>query len=253
MRPVAADEWRSPVARTEPDGVDRDLHRLAAELHDGLSQELFAAELDLHELRCLPDLPPAAREVLDRVGLRLSTGARQLRAALLATLDPEYVGEAGPAVAEGVQELMDSFVLTHRIAASLQVNGDGPDPGGTAGRVLLRTVREGLANVAKHAGASRVDVALHRDQRWWGIAICDDGSGDPEFIRTEVAAARSFGLCSIRTDAARIGGRLTVDAAGEGRGVRLCVQVPAGPAPDPTQPDTESGDLHRDESGSRGR
>jgi NarL family two-component system sensor histidine kinase LiaS len=228
------------VARAEPDGGGRPLHRLAAELHDGLSQELFAAELDLHELRCLPDLPPAARELVERVGLRLSTGARQLRAVLLATLDPEPAGEAVTAVAQGVQDLLDSFVRTHPIATSLQVTGEGPAPGATAGQVLLRAVREGLANVAKHAGATRIDVVLHREQRWWSVAICDDGSGDPEFIRTEVAAARSFGLCSVRTDAARIGGRLTVDTSGECRGVRLCVQVPAG-----LESDTEPDDQHR--------
>lgn len=113
-------------------------------------------------------------------------------------------------------------------------------------------MREGLANVAKHAGASRVDVVLHRDERWWEVAICDDGSGDPEFIRTAVAAARSFGFCSIRTDAACIGGRLTVDAPGECSGVRLRVQVPAGTAP-AAEPDPEPGERRRGESGSRGR
>jgi signal transduction histidine kinase len=201
---------------------------LAAQLHDGLSQELFAAELDLHELCCLPDLSPAARELAERIGRRLSVGARQLRAVLLSTLELDQAGDPAPAVAEGIAELLACFARTHPIRSSLQVEGAGPDPDAAAARVLLRAVREGLANVAKHARASRVEVVLHREERRCTVEIADDGSGDPAVVRSQLAAAQSFGLCSVRTDAARVGGRFGVDAAPVWGGVRLCVEVPVG-------------------------
>jgi signal transduction histidine kinase len=211
-----------------PAGAGRSLAQLAAELHDGLSQELFAAELDLHELRCLPGLTQEAREVVERIGRRLSAGAHQLRSVLLSTLEGEQSGDPVPAVAEGAQDLIDRFVRAHSIRAELAVTGEGPVPTASAARLLLRAVREGLANVAKHAGAARVEVLLRRDERWWTVVVCDDGSGDPESVRSQVAAARSFGLCSLRTDAARVGGRLTLDTAEGLGGVRLTVRVPAG-------------------------
>jgi signal transduction histidine kinase len=56
-----------------------DVRALAEALHDGLSQQLFAAELDLHELRGRTDLPEDVRAVLERLGDRLTMGARRRR------------------------------------------------------------------------------------------------------------------------------------------------------------------------------
>ena len=114
---------------------------------------------------------------------------------LLSTLDGEQSGDPVPAVAEGAQDLIDRFVRAHSIRAELTVTeGDGPVPtAAAAARLLLRAVREGLANVAKHAGASRVEVILvRRDERWWTVEVCDDGSGDAgRSVRSWPRLARS--------------------------------------------------------------
>jgi signal transduction histidine kinase len=212
-----------------------DVRALAEALHDGLSQQLFAAELDLHELRGRTDLPDDVRVVLDRLGTRLTVGAQQLRAALLSVLAAEP-GEYRPcrptALPDAVHELTDAFAACQpTVATSVRVSGDGPEPDQAVGRVLLRAVREGLANVAKHAGAHRVLVVLRRERTSCTVEVHDDGCGDPAELRDSAAQLRSFGLYSLMGDAARVGGRLAVTSSPELSGILLAATVPvAAPA-----------------------
>jgi signal transduction histidine kinase len=208
-----------------------DVRMLAEALHDGLSQQLFAAELDLHELRGRTDLPEEVRVVVNRLGDHLTLGSRQLREALLSVLVATPVPCPPIALPDALRELTDAFARAQPgLATAVQVTGDGPEPEQGAGRVLLRSVREGLANVAKHAGAGRVLVVLRRDRTCCTVEVHDDGDGDPVALAAVAAQLRSFGLYSLMGDAAGVGGRLAVSASPVLCGVLLAVTVPvAGP------------------------
>ncbi|MGQ0845113.1 MAG: sensor histidine kinase [Sporichthyaceae bacterium] len=218
-------------------GASAELHELASVLHDGLSQELFAAELDLHELRCRTELPPDVRELVERIDLRLRAGSAQLRSALIGVLAPAPFGASGEqaptlapaeALAADVETMAQEFAGRHGIATALNVGGSGTSIEDRPARVLRRAVQEGLANVGKHAAASRVQLALHRGRRWWTVQIDDDGAGDPAHVRSSAAQIRSFGLSSLDTDIARVGGRLVIAEAPRLGGLRLHVAVPIG-------------------------
>lgn len=206
------------------------VHELKVALHDGLSQELFAAELDLHGLRCRTDLPPDVREIVDRIEARVRAGSAQLRSALL-SVDapcPDIAGEPALVLLADTEALLSQFADRHRIATALHIGGAGTRIDDRAARVLRRAVQEGLANVGKHAAASQVQLALHRGRRWWSVQVDDDGAGDPEAVRCSAAQVRSFGLSSLHADATRVGGRLRIAAAPLLGGVRLEVAVPVG-------------------------
>jgi signal transduction histidine kinase len=208
------------------------VHLLAAELHDGVSQQLFAAELDVHELRCTPGLDPEIRQILDRLALRLETGSRELRSALFRMLESEREQEESAPLGDRVRVTVDDFRAREGVTATLRVQGAGPEPSPAAARLLLRTVREGLANVIKHAQATEVLVVLRCGRRWWTAEVHDDGSGDPQAVRDCAAQATSFGLFSLVSDTSRVGGRFWVSEAPGLGGVRLSVSVPVG-APEP--------------------
>jgi signal transduction histidine kinase len=208
-------------------GLLPDVRKLAEQLHDGLSQQLFAAELDLHELRSRNDLPDEVRATLDRLGERLTEGNRQLREALLSVLAAEATDAPLAPLPDALTELTDAFAAGRPgVATSVQVTGEGPEPDLPAGQVLLRTVREGLANVTKHAGAARVLVVLRRGRACWTVEVHDDGCGDPAELRASAEQLRSFGLYSLMGDAARVGGRLALAASPELAGILLAVTVP---------------------------
>lgn len=228
-RSVVASALGSPASPTNR------LHELASTLHDGLSQELFAAELDLHELRCRSDLPADAREIVERIDARLRSGSVQLRSALIGALTSEQAPPAAPsgdrsalALVADARAMLEEFADRHRIATALQVAGSGTRIEDRPARVLRRAAQEGLANVGKHAAASRVHVALHRGRRWWSVQVDDDGEGDPAQVRSSALQLRSFGLSSLETDVARVGGRLSICLAPSLGGVRLHVAVPVG-------------------------
>jgi signal transduction histidine kinase len=199
---------------------------LAERLHDGLSQQLFAAELDLHELRVRADLPDDVREVLDRLSARLTAGTRQLREELHAVMAENEADHSSP-LAEALTEL-SAMVAAEcpAVTVAVQVTGRGPQPPAPGGRVLLRAAREGLANVIKHAGATHALVVLRRDPRWWIVEVHDDGRGDPAVLRASMAQRRSFGLDSLLASAGRVGGRLGVLTSPELGGILLTVAVP---------------------------
>jgi signal transduction histidine kinase len=82
---------------------------------------------------------------------------------------------------------------------------------------VLAVVREGLANTARHAKASRVEVRVdvHDDLT---ITVTDNGVGMND-------STRSSGLANLRARAVARGGSMTV-GTGDNRGTRLCWRVP---------------------------
>jgi two-component system sensor histidine kinase UhpB len=94
--------------------------------------------------------------------------------------------------------------------------------------VLYRIVQEALSNVAKHAGASRVDARLTRRGRAVRLLIEDDGAGfDVEATRG--SRESGLGLFGMEERLALVGGSLRVEST-PGGGTRVAAEVPLPPA-----------------------
>jgi signal transduction histidine kinase len=92
--------------------------------------------------------------------------------------------------------------------------------------VLFRTFQEAMHNVAKHAKATSVRVALQRADDGTDLAVEDDGVGfDPTEVGDRVTSAGSLGLRQMRERIEGRGGRLDVDSR-PGRGTRVRARVP---------------------------
>lgn len=204
--------------------------RIAAELHDGVTQEVFGASLDVAELRQLEDLPRTAWDILERLAARIDSGSRQLRSALFELAQNGQDFDSNMTVTDAVRMHVEEFANYSGIAVDIDSYGDGPEPAGFGHDLAIRTVREGLANVAKHANATQSRVILRRGQSWWTVEVLDDGTGDVSHLRVDLTdcTRSSFGLRSLATDATRIGGRLWISSAPELGGMRVSVSVPVG-------------------------
>jgi signal transduction histidine kinase len=88
---------------------------------------------------------------------------------------------------------------------------------------LFRIAQEALANVARHARARRVEVAMTRDREGVTLRIADDGQGfDPETPRS----GTHLGLWSMRERVEELGGRFEVESApGVGTTVRVIIPL----------------------------
>ena len=212
----------------------RERSRIAADLHDGVTQQLYAATLDLDELRSAASgRPVASEQVLERLAMRLDTALQQLRSALVQIARGEVPESAAGAdrsacVADRVRRLVDDLCRSDGPTADFDVKGEGPEPDAERSDSLVRAVREGLANVVKHADATQVEVQVRRGPSWWTVEISDDGIGGADDIRRAIVkdTVAAFGLRSLSEDAARLGGRIWVSDAPRLHGLRLGVAVP---------------------------
>jgi PAS domain S-box-containing protein len=105
---------------------------------------------------------------------------------------------------------------------SLEVEDDFPKslPGPTATE-MLRIIKEALANVRRHSGASWARISLRRKGDWLLVEIEDDGRG------FEDATLPGAGLTGMAERAQMIGGRLEIESEpGEGTSVTLLVEDP---------------------------
>lgn len=186
--------------------------RIAQELHDGVGQSLTAVLLELGALR---DRPAGAAD-LDRAreGVRASldevrTVARHLR--------PHVLEDLGlrSALVSLTTELFDGSDTHVRRGV---VPGLPPLPDEVE-LVVFRVAQEALTNVARHAGASTVELTLAPRADEVELTVADDGVGIPP-------GADGTGLRGMRERAALVGGSVEVRRR-DGGGTRVALRVPA--------------------------
>ncbi|MDQ3785887.1 MAG: ATP-binding protein, partial [Actinomycetota bacterium] len=92
------------------------------------------------------------------------------------------------------------------------------------------TAQEALANVAKHAKASRVGLTLSYMEDLVTLDVRDDGIGfEPNAKRVNGSTSGGFGLAGMRQRVQRLAGRLEIESE-PGGGTAISASVPAIPA-----------------------
>jgi signal transduction histidine kinase len=195
---------------------------LARELHDGATQTIVSAKL----------LVESAVDQLEREHGAAPPALARAVAGLKQTLDdvrrishrlrPAMLDELGlPAALELLaREAYDAGL----VQVDVQVLGEAvalPDEVKTA---LFRVAQEALANIAKHANASQVDIDLNFEPDGIALRISDNGSGF-EADQVQLDPRRGIGLRNMRERLGSIGGRFEVRAA-PGAGTVLEATVP---------------------------
>jgi signal transduction histidine kinase len=188
--------------------------RIARELHDSISQDLFSLRLLAGGLRrALPADSPLYSQV--EAMERTATGTMHEMQALLLELRPVALRDAGlnAAIEELCQAYRDRLGVAV-IAELAQVELDSP-----AEHAVLRVVQEALANAVKHARPNRITVVLEGDEEHVTVSVTDDGNGfDPE----RAAERHGMGLSLMRERAAELGGEFRVDSTpGHGTTVHI--------------------------------
>jgi signal transduction histidine kinase len=147
--------------------------RLAAEVHDGLAQDLALA---VRELAYLESAPPPDEADASRERLREAvTAAHRLVRARLVELSATV--PAGSLWA-AVDDTCERFVA-RGLAVHAAVSGEPPEVSAKATAVIVRVLTEALNNIDKHAGVRSADVEIAAGEEIV-MTIRDDGCGfDP--------------------------------------------------------------------------
>jgi signal transduction histidine kinase len=222
-----ADEGRRLLLEHLVRAEEEERRRIAGDVHDDPVQKMSAATVWVQVLRRgMSD--PTQLQQLDKLMASIRGSIASLRQ-LIFELRPHALDEEGLAVA--LHDLLESlepdfaFHVDDRLAE---------EPPTELRIVLYRMAQEAVANVHKHARASRVDVWLEERDDGYVVGIADDGVGfeAPSILRSERG---HLGLSSMRERAEMAGGRCRLDSA-PGRGTTVELWIPKGRTPSASVP-----------------
>ena len=216
--------------------------RLAQNLHDAVNQSLFSAGLIAEVLPRLWDRDPVeARQSLEDLR-RLTRGALAEMRELLAELRPSVLTDTS--LGDLLRQLANAFTGRTNVPASVTIAGEHVLSAGMQ-VALYRICQEALNNIAKHAGAGRVEIVLQYDTGAAEVSpsfphagaspeivvssvemrIRDDGHG---FEPAQPLTSGHFGLGIMREHAEAVGAGLTVTSR-PGHGTEIAVRWQANP------------------------
>jgi two-component system, NarL family, sensor histidine kinase UhpB len=194
---------------------EEERRRLARDLHDEVNQALTAILLRLEAAS--QSAPPELGDELQELK-RLVNQAMGELLQLARHLRPTALDDHGllPALATHVRR----FAAQTGIQANLHTRGESAELAPDQEIAVYRVAQEALANVARHAGASKVDVQLETAGRAIELRVRDDGRG---FVLDR--RRRGLGLDGMAERARLVGGELEI-ASTPGTGTELLMRVP---------------------------
>ena len=195
--------------------------RIGMDLHDGIIQSIYAVGLTLEHARLLmSDDPVSARRRIEQAINDLNSTIRDIRTYIL-DLRPRQLHDEN--LMDGLQRLVNEFHTNSLIEADLQGPNDG-FPGMTDAQAiaLFHICQEALANIAKHARATHVDVTVWKSSARVLLEVSDNGRGfDPE----KVTLTLGHGLSNMQTRARNVGGEVELSSE-PGQGASILAWVP---------------------------
>jgi signal transduction histidine kinase len=211
---VQSDRLRSSLA-----AADAERRRWARELHDETLQGLGGLRVLLSSARRGDDLG-RAQAAIDEAIEHIEREISNLRS-IITELRPAALDELG------LRTAIEALLERHREQSGFEVQGELALSGSSKKELRLseeletavyRLVQEALTNVAKHARANLVRVAVSEADGELLIEVQDDGAGfDPDL------ANDGFGLAGIRERVGLAGGTLSIDSGEHGTLLRACL------------------------------
>ena len=212
------------LANAREAGVLDERRRMAREIHDTLAQGLTGIVTQLQAAEQVaaraPDDPTGWRRHVD-AATRLARDSLTEARRSVDALRPEPL--EGCRLSEALAGVAERWSALNGIPAQVTTTGTARPIDADAEFALLRAAQEALANVARHAHATRVGLTISFMENEVALDVRDDGVGfDP------TAAGRGFGLVAMRQRIARLSGRLQVESEpGGGTAVSACVPTAA--------------------------
>ena len=194
---------------------------IAREIHDELGQALTGLKFELNTFAKHFESDDAAarqdkQQTLNVAIDRIINSVRRIASGLR----PEVLDEIGLAAAFDWQAR--EFQRRTGIRCHVNIPARFIDPDKDRSTALFRIFQELLTNVARHANATRVNVALCEGEEALALCVEDNGRGIKE---TEAQSPRSLGFLGLRERVLAFGGAIEVKGD-EGKGTRVRVSIP---------------------------
>lgn len=198
--------------------VVEERQRLARELHDAVSQQLFAISMTATAVgRTLEkDFEKAKRQIA--LIEEMSSVAQSEMRALLLHLRPVHL--EGKRLSQGLMELLQELQAKVPIEIAWEMDETIRLPKGIEDH-LFRIVQEALSNTLRHSKAALMELKLHRSAEQIRLTIRDNGVG----FELDENKHASYGIQSMKERVNEIGGAIQFVTA-PGKGTRIEIRVP---------------------------
>jgi NarL family two-component system sensor histidine kinase LiaS len=192
--------------------------RLARDLHDTVSQQLFALHMSASSLPKLLEQNEAQAHQLMKQLIEMSAMAQKQMRGFIAQLRPMEL--QGRTLAEALERWFPDFCRHNGLQGTLDLQLVKPLSEAKEHQLFL-IIQEAMANVVKHARADSVRLMLGETERQIVLQIEDNGQG----FKTDQVREGAYGLSTMRERALRLGGETEI-VTKMGSGTRVRVWIP---------------------------
>lgn len=197
--------------------ITAERNRLARELHDSVSQELFAASMLVSAINEMPDTDDSTiQKPIQQVEQMIQQAQLEMRALLL-HLRP--VALKDHSLKEGIESLLKDLSAKVPVTVQWRIEDVAVKKG--VEDHLFRILQESVSNTLRHAKATTLDILLIQREGQVILTVVDDGIG----FDVSDQSLSSYGLSNMHERTAEIGGTLKVISV-PGEGTKLDVKVP---------------------------
>jgi len=202
------------------EGEEKERKRIARDLHDGISQTMSAAKINLMAIEKEIAFTSAdQKQKFDKIVGMVDEGFREVRT-ISHNMMPNALLESGLELV--IRQFVDN-IDPNIIRISLHSRGFEKHFDGTIETILYRVIQECVTNVIKHANATQLDISLIRDNDGISVTIEDNGRG---FSTSDIESFTGIGLRNIYSRLALVQGKVEFDSSAD-NGTLVSIFIPS--------------------------
>jgi len=192
--------------------------RLARDLHDSVSQQLFAIHMSASSLQKLQEVNPEQASVVMQQLVTMSSNAQQQMRKFIAHLRPMELENRS--LAEALNHWYPDYCRQNNIQGRLDYLIESSLSDAKEHQLFL-IIQEAMANIVKHAQCTSCQLTLYETDNRVIVTIEDDGIG----FKQEALTRKSYGLSTMQERAKKLSGNTEIISK-EGRGTIVKVTIP---------------------------
>lgn len=205
-------------AASNEEAVMEERKRLARDLHDTVSQQLFAIHMSASSLPKLLAMNSDRAEQLMEQLIEMSSSAQKQMRGFIAQLRPMEL--EGKSLQQALDKWFPDYCRQNHLQGVLDWRIEEPLSEAKEHQFFL-IIQEALANIVKHASASKATLTLSETEHQLILTVQDDGAG----FRVDQVKRGSYGLSTMSERAQRLGGDAEIISK-TGGGTRVRVSIP---------------------------
>ncbi len=199
--------------------VIEERNRIARELHDSVSQNLFGINLNLNNLDyILPNDLKEARKI-NKLTLGMIEEVQREMKLMIYELKPNALSEKG--FLEAIKNLINLFRLRYNLQIKYQINGNEEFLDDQKQFTFYRVLQESLNNIVKHAEATKVIVILKISKKESILTVRDNGKG---ILTTEIDKNEHLGIKGMKERVEQMNGAFEIHSI-PGNGTTINVKI----------------------------